>query len=338
MLAALGLIVVAATQAPARKPEISLSAPRAITVIAKQVPFDLNATEQIRFGKLDWLGSVEIRSESPLFGGFSGLAIDKTGTRLLALSDAGSWLAAKLVYRGGRIEKLVDAVVGPLRGRDGKVLSGGKNADSEAIAFARPGMITGEAYISFEQRHRIAVVPVTQKGIGAAKRHLPLPPRAKAAKGNKGLEAIAPLRAGPSKGKLLAMLQEDADEEADTAGWLIGGKKPGAVRLKQIGGFAVTDMTSLPGGDLIVLERRFRFSEGVKFRIRRIKAQTVKPGALLDGDILLETDDTREIDNMEGIAVHRDGAGRTILTIISDDNFNLRFQRTLLMQFALPDQ
>ena len=43
----------------------------------------------------------------------------------------------------------------------------------------------------------------------------------------------------------------------------------------------------------------------------------------------------REIDNMEGLAVHRNAQGRTILTLISDDNFNRRFQRTLLMQFAL---
>jgi hypothetical protein len=38
---------------------------------------------------------------------------------------------------------------------------------------------------------------------------------------------------------------------------------------------------------------------------------------------------------MEGLAVHREG-GETILTLISDDNFS-RLQRTLLLEFALPD-
>jgi hypothetical protein len=37
---------------------------------------------------------------------------------------------------------------------------------------------------------------------------------------------------------------------------------------------------------------------------------------------------------MEGIALHRNASGETILTLISDDNF-LPFQRTLLLQFAL---
>jgi hypothetical protein len=42
------------------------------------------------------------------------------------------------------------------------------------------------------------------------------------------------------------------------------------------------------------------------------------------------------IDNMEAIAAHRSAAGETILTLMSDDNFSA-LQRTLLMQFALPD-
>jgi hypothetical protein len=37
---------------------------------------------------------------------------------------------------------------------------------------------------------------------------------------------------------------------------------------------------------------------------------------------------------MEGIAVHRNARGETIISLMSDDNF-LPFQRTLLLQFAL---
>ena len=43
---------------------------------------------------------------------------------------------------------------------------------------------------------------------------------------------------------------------------------------------------------------------------------------------------TSQIDNMEGLAVHRDEAGRTILTLVSDDNYSI-LQRTLILQFAL---
>ena len=42
-----------------------------------------------------------------------------------------------------------------------------------------------------------------------------------------------------------------------------------------------------------------------------------------------------QIDNMEGMALHRDGR-ETVITMISDDNFNA-FQRTLLLEFALAE-
>ena len=42
-----------------------------------------------------------------------------------------------------------------------------------------------------------------------------------------------------------------------------------------------------------------------------------------------------QIDNMEGMALHRDGR-ETVVTMISDDNFSA-FQRTLLLEFALAE-
>ncbi|MGC2409348.1 MAG: hypothetical protein WA441_04980 [Methyloceanibacter sp.] len=39
-------------------------------------------------------------------------------------------------------------------------------------------------------------------------------------------------------------------------------------------------------------------------RIRRIGAKDLRPGALIEGDILLEANDSYNIDNMEGIAAH----------------------------------
>ncbi|MGB0056060.1 MAG: esterase-like activity of phytase family protein [Methyloceanibacter sp.] len=92
----------------------------------------------------------------------------------------------------------------------------------------------------------------------------------------------------------------------------------------------------MPDGGLVVLERRFRYSEGIKMRIRRIKASEIKRGALITGETLLEATDALNIDNMEGIAAHRSPPGETILTLISDDNFSA-LERTLLMQFAMPD-
>jgi hypothetical protein len=70
-------------------------------------------------------------------------------------------------------------------------------------------------------------------------------------------------------------------------------------------------------------------------RLRLLPAADVKPGTVLDGEVLLEADIGYEIDNMEGLAVHRGPRGETVLTLISDNNFNNFLQRTLLVQFEL---
>lgn len=69
-------------------------------------------------------------------------------------------------------------------------------------------------------------------------------------------------------------------------------------------------------------------------RIRRIAIGDLRPGAVLDGETLIEADLGYEIDNMEGIGVHRDASGATVLTVISDDNFS-PIQRTILLQFEM---
>ena len=37
---------------------------------------------------------------------------------------------------------------------------------------------------------------------------------------------------------------------------------PGLIMLQSIGGFDITDATSLPDDGIVLLERRFRYSEG----------------------------------------------------------------------------
>jgi hypothetical protein len=59
----------------------------------------------------------------------------------------------------------------------------------------------------------------------------------------------------------------------------------------------------------------------------------IKPGAVLDGPVIFEANLGDQIDNMEGLAVHRSD-GQTVLTLVSDDNLS-PLQRTLLLQFTL---
>jgi hypothetical protein len=57
---------------------------------------------------------------------------------------------------------------------------------------------------------------------------------------------------------------------------------------------------------------------------------------VVDGPVLFDVDLGYEIDNMEGLSVHRSAGGETVLTLISDDNFSA-VQRTLLLQFTLAE-
>jgi hypothetical protein len=70
-------------------------------------------------------------------------------------------------------------------------------------------------------------------------------------------------------------------------------------------------------------------------RIRRLSPAEVTPGARAVGEVLIEADSSYEIDNMEGIAIHRGRAGETVVSLISDDNFNRFLQRTVFLQFTL---
>ena len=89
-----------------------------------------------------------------------------------------------------------------------------------------------------------------------------------------------------------------------------------------------------PGGRLMVLERRFSWQRGVAMRIRSVPLTAIQPGALVDGEELIVADMNFNIDNMEGLSVHRDADGALVLTLISDDNFS-PLQRTLLLQFTM---
>jgi hypothetical protein len=94
----------------------------------------------------------------------------------------------------------------------------------------------------------------------------------------------------------------------------------------------------LPGGDILLLERRFSLLRGgIAMRLRRLPLPDIRPGALVDGPVLFEADMGYNIDNMEGISTHRTAAGDLILTMVSDDNFSF-LQRTILLQFKLYEE
>jgi hypothetical protein len=87
----------------------------------------------------------------------------------------------------------------------------------------------------------------------------------------------------------------------------------------------------------LLLERKFSWTAGVAIRIRRIKQGDIGQGTLVDGATVFDADLNYNLDNMEGLSVHRAATGETVLTLISDDNFS-PLQRTLLLQFTLMER
>ncbi len=329
MGSALLVIVLAGSEATAE--------PRDVRVETRPLFLDYTDPERKRFGKLTWLGGAVLRSSAAPFGGYSGLAVSADGSELLAISDRTSWLRMRLEERGGEIVDVRDAVIGKLVLRDewdnpevGRGLD-----DAEALAPLAPGDMDGDYYIAFEGEHRIHRYRFDGTDFSAPIGALELPPAALRLPGNKALESLAVLRAGPYAGAAIGFSEQRAHISGDSLGWLFHDGKAEQVRLKRSNMFDITDAAALPDGGLVVLERYFAgIVQGVFMRIRRIDTADIKPGARLEGEVLYETESGRMVDNMEAIAVHTGEDGRTILTVMSDDNYN-PIQRTLLMRFAM---
>lgn len=335
-----GAVIAAATilnvtAASAQKPATELDKPITTTVTALPIDFDRDNPDRKEFGKLIYRGGLNLFAKAHQFGGYSGLLIDKSGTSILAVSDAGTWMRARLEYDGRKIKGLSNVTLGPILGQNGKPLRSDLERDAESMTLVGGDMRQGTALVGFERKHRILRYPVTLKSFGPPNGSIPLPSNAKNMRANQGFEALAAINTGRLKGTLVVFSERLFDRKGNLRGWLIGGPAPGPITLKTIAGYDITDAAPLPDGGIVVLERRFRMSEGVKMRVRRIAQSELKPGALMSGEILLEAHDNLNIDNMEAIAVHRSASGETILTLMSDDNFS-PLQRTLIMQFALP--
>jgi hypothetical protein len=298
--------------------------------------FDKSHPERVRFGKLVWRGGLVLTSPSPHFGGWSGLEIGPHGKALMAVSDAGTWMRGELVYDKGRPVGLRKASVGPLKALSGKVLTRKRHADAEGLTIIKGSPEDGSVLISFERNHRIGHFKIDGKGLKRPSSYVTLPRGIKMElSSNRGLEAVAILRGGRYKGSLVAIAERLKDGDGDHTGWLWIKGKPRAFHLTDADGYDITDAAGLPDGGLLVLERRFRWGEGVKMRLRLIKAGELGPGARIKGKTLLDTDMGYEIDNMEGLAVNTGPGGEIIVSLISDDNFNRGLQRTVLLQFTL---
>lgn len=337
VLVSLLAIAIAAQPALAQlKPDTLDLEAEPIDITAKSISaFDKGNASKTRFGRLEWRGGLVLTSPSDNFGGWSGLAIDTDGRGFVAVSDAGTWLTGQIAYDGIKPSALKLTKLGPLQTLGAKNLKKNRDRDAEAVALVEGTTAQGALLISFEQNHRIGRFDIDGRGVSPPRGYLDMPPELQNKKKGDGLEAMTIMKGGALKGAVVGIAEHLHDGQGRHTGWIWVKGKPQKFHLTDIGGFNVTGAASLPDGTLLVLERRFRWLEGVKMRLRAIPAGELKPGTVLTGDTLIEADLGQEIDNMEGLAVHHGPRGETVVTMISDDNFNGFLQKTILLQFTL---
>jgi len=324
---ALGAIPVAAETPSLPDP------PAAIEINAQPVPaFDTRDPARRRFGLLEFRGGLVLTSPAKQLGGISAIRVAPDGQQFIAASDRGRWLRGRIVYEGTRPTGIANSEMAPMLGADGRPLAARGWYDTESIAQDGDTL-----YVGIERVHRIVRFNYGRDGLLARGQPLELPPAIRKLPSNKSIEALVFVpRKLPLGGTLIAISERGLDAAGNILGFLIGGPRPGTFTIKRRDDFDISDAAPLPDGDLLLLERKFSFAGGVGIRIRRIKLNDIGPGTLVDGTSVFDADLNYNLDNMEGLSVHRSATGETVLTLISDDNFS-PLQRTLLLQFTLAE-
>lgn len=306
----------------------------AVPLTSTLIPLNHKDTSLNRVGRLHYMGGLKITSSRRKFGGISSFVISPDGHQILAISDRGLWLTAHMVYdQNNHLSDLTNGRMARL-----KNLSG--HRDAEALT-----AVDGAGYVvSFEGPNRLryfqAKRPDDYGSLFSARAQKisfapDLPDDFGSLPQNLGIEALTTL----PDGRMLAFSENTVIKEgvAQAQGWLIGHGKIETLSYEISPSYRPTDMATLPGGDILVLERHFSLAKGLAARLTLLPAMSVKAGKTIKGDVIADLAYPFNLDNMEALAVRQNAAGETIIYIMSDNNYN-RLQRNLLMMFRLDDQ
>ncbi len=238
--------------------------------------FSARAPHQRRFGMVEYLGGLALKSSHREFGGFSAIRVAPDGEHFVSLTDKGWWLTGRIVNEGGRPVGIAEATMAPMLGPDGRTLAGRGWHDTESLA-ERDGWL----YVGIEGVNRIVRFDFARQGVLARAEVVSAPPGISHLPSNKGLEALtfAP-RDSELAGALIGFSERGLDANGNLKAFLIGGAGPGQFSVKRRDDFDISDSARLPSGDVLLLERRFSWWTGIAIRLRRIAISDIAPGAL----------------------------------------------------------
>ncbi|WCL54478.1 esterase-like activity of phytase family protein [Gimibacter soli] len=308
------------------RPAITRSFGQKIDLVTTPIPLNSKDPSVKSVGKLDYLAGWTLKAEHWQFGGYSTLLIDPSprgAFRFRSLSDKGLWLEA-FFDPSNEAAPFTDPAIIWQRPRPDVTALSDKAADSESVVRAPLGYLVG-----YEGLHRIEYIsepggtswwPDRMKKLDFA-----------GVSDNGGLEAIAWMQ---DRTRLLAFIENGLDTEGRLRAFLIGPTATERLYFRPPLNYAPTDAATMPNGDILVLMRRFNQMDGIGAKLVRIKAETIQPGATMEGEELATFVPPLAVDNMEGLDIGTDEAGNTIVYMISDDNLNI-LQRTILLVFRL---
>lgn len=249
------------------------------------------------------------------FGGFSALLALGPG-KLRAISD-----------RGYRITLTEPDGPAPTASMNRQLVQRGRGYDLTDAEAATRDPASGAYWVAYEQVHVIqrSTIASYPDGVRDLRAIVDWPD-------NAGIEAMARLADGR-----FVILPEDAAKGLMFRRDPVENGAPGTFRFANPApGYAVTDMTQLPDGRLLVLMRRLvrpspeawpPFSTLLAIGAPPAKGGTFAPTTTLRLDSALPRE------NWEGLAVRPRADGRIDVWLISDDNFSV-IQRTLLAKLV----
>ena len=269
--------------------------------------------------KLEQVGFLNIDRNENVYGGFSGLLIKNAGTEALVVTDKSFFFVLQLRRDDN------DFLTGYSVIKKGRILSSkgehlnGRNTDSESIAMDA----NNNYFISFESNHRIMMhTEVEGKGI-----FVPKHPMFRKLSVNKGIEALAI----DNENRLIAIPEKPPLGISDIPIFRLQNNKWEIIKYVKIeDNFLVTDAEILPMGLLLILERKFSWTQGFKTRFRLIsldKFDNTEP-------IIVFTSTANQFDNLEGMTFWKDKKGEMRILTVSDDNFH-PLQQSEIREFFL---
>ncbi len=308
---------------------LAVGGARTIYPSASQVitmsPLPLNADNpnQRQVGALEFIAAWELNSRNDNFGGISALKATDDG-RFIAVSDTGVLVGFDLSHDA----RMIRSFIRPLPGSRGSGTSY-RDRDSEGITYDPD---SGKFWVSFEIRPAIRRYAPSFVGFTGVARPAEMQnwPR------NKGAETIIRLKDGR-----FIVIAESVERGTHPALLFSGdpiskGTKITSFRFRPPTGYRVTDASQLPDGRIVLLNRSIGFPQGFSAKVSLLDPMPFRRGVIASASVIASLAPPVLVDNMEGIAVTKDGKA-IYLWLISDNNFSI-FQRTILMKFRLSDR